>query len=234
MNVHRFVFAHRARGLAALLGPDYAHTLLRQCVRFCVDNERMEKEHNQPEPAIRALMPKLLDQYKLAGKTPGQRDPGDAEVERLAEAVYAGPAEKSADVVAAALADGIAPEVVGEAISLASNLLVLRQSADKWRAHGDAAGVHSSDSTNAWRNMARVTSAAHATTGLILAAYYVPYLGHFDTSAYPTEEHRATIKTRDAGALLAEAEDVLRSAAMTERDLPTLERRLLGKVQNPG
>ena len=53
-----------------------------------------------------------------------------------------------------ALADGISPEVVGEAISLASNMLVLKQGPENWRTHGDSSGVHSSDATNAWRNMA--------------------------------------------------------------------------------
>ena len=77
-----------------------------------------------------------------------------------ADTIYNGPPERSAEAVAAALAEGISPEVVGEAISLASNLLVLRQGPDQWRTHGDSAGVHSSDATNAWRNMARMCPAA--------------------------------------------------------------------------
>lgn len=210
INVHRFVFAHRVRGLADLLGKDYAHTLLRQCVRFCVDNERSLKKHDSPQPEIRALVPKLLDQYHLAGKPLGKRDPGDEWVDRLAQTIYDGPSARSADAVAAALADGVDPEVIGEAISLASNQVVLRQSSDKWRAHGDAPGVHSSDASNAWRNMARVTSPAHAVTGLIVAGYHAPALGTFESERYPTEEHRATIKSRDAAALLAEAEDAIR------------------------
>jgi len=211
VNVHRFVFAHRTRGLAELLGKEYAHTLLRQCVRFCVDNECHRLERNYAESPIRALMPKLLDQYHLDGKQLGKRDPGDAAVEALANTIYDGPAERSADAVAAALAEGIDPEVVGEAISLASNALVLRQGADRWRTHGDSAGVHSSDATNAWRNMARVTEARYAVSGLILAAYHTAAMSHFATPPYPTEEQRATIKTRDAAQLLAEAEDAVRN-----------------------
>ncbi len=211
VNVHRFVFAHRTYGLANLLGKDYAHTLLRQCVRFCVDNEQDHIEHKRPAPEIRALMPKLLDQYKLEGKSLGKRDPGDAAVEALANTIYNGPPDRSADAVAAALADGIDPEVVGEAISLASNALVLRQGADKWRTHGDSAGVHSSDATNAWRNIARVTDPRHAISGLILAAYHSASHSSFPTAPYPTEEHRASIKTQDAAKLLAEAEDAVRN-----------------------
>lgn len=212
LNVHRFVFAHRTYGLVGLLGKDYSYSLLRQCVRFCADHERMRIEHKQPESPIRALMPKLLDQYKLVGKTLGTRDPGDAAVEALALAIYNGPRDRAAEAAAAALAEGISPEVVGEAISLASNLYVLRQGGDKWRTHGDSAGVHSSDATNAWRNMARIAEQKHAVSGLIVAAYHAGIQSApFQTPAYPTDEHRALIKIQDAPGLLAEAEDAIRT-----------------------
>lgn len=210
INVHRFVFAHRTYGLVGLLGKEYAHTLLRQCVRLCVDHEQNRINHKQPESKIRTVLPKLLDQYKLAGKPLGKRDPGDAAVEQLSLAIYNGPQDKSAEAVAAALADGIDPEVIGEAISLASNLLVLRQGADKWRTHGDSAGVHSSDATNAWRNMTRVIAPNHVISGLIVNGYHVLAQGNFSTGAYPFDEHRAMVKAQDAAGLLAEAEDAIR------------------------
>jgi hypothetical protein len=210
INVHRFVFAHRTYGLASLLGTDHAHTILRQCVRFCISHEQGRKKNNSPESPIRALMPKLLDQYKLAGWRPGTRDPGDEAVSKLAEVIYRGPAERSADAAAAALAEGISPEVVGEAISMASNLLVLRQGPDQWRTHGDSAGVHSSDATNAFRNMARHASPQYAVSGLIVAAYHVAAHRPFSGEAYPTTDHRAAIKAKDAEGLLAEAEDAVR------------------------
>lgn len=210
INVHRFVFAHRTYGLAKLLGPEHAYTILRQCTRFCVSHEANQKRNNRAESPIRALMPKLLDQYKLAGKSPGSRDPGDAAVDELSRVIYQGPPEKSAEAVAAALAEGISPEVVGEAISLASNLLVLRQGANEWRTHGDSAGVHASDATNAWRNMARHADPQFAISGLIVAGYHSAIRGAFSGEAYPTAEHRAKIKARDAAGLLAEAEDAIR------------------------
>jgi hypothetical protein len=211
LNVHRFVFAHRTYGMVGLLGADYAYSLLRQCVRLCADHERMRIEHKQAESPIRALLPKLLDQYKLVGKRLGKRDPGDAAVEALSQTIYFGPRERAADAVAAALADGLDPEVVGEAISLASNLYVLRQGPDKWRTHGDAAGVHSSDATNAWRNMIRVADSRFVASGLIVAAYHAGIQSApFKTPAYPTPEHRKLVKARDPNALLAEAEDAIR------------------------
>jgi hypothetical protein len=210
LNVHRFVFAHRTYGLAGLLGKDYAYSLLRQCVRFCANHESNRLSRKNPPSPIRALMPKLLDQYKLAGLKPGKRDPGDAAVEKLSEAIYQGPRADAAEAAAAALADGIAPEVVGEAISLASNLYVLRQGPEK-RSHGDSPGVHSSDATNAWRNMARIAEPRHAISGLIVAAYHAGVQSKpYKTPPYPTSEHRARIKSTDATGLLAEAEDAIR------------------------
>ncbi len=148
-------------GLVELLGHEYAYTILRQCVRFCVDSRAGAlKRHKRPESPIRALMPKLLDQYKLAGKTPGTRDPGDAAVEELAAHDLQGPPDKLGRSRRRGAGRRDQPEVVGEAISLASNLLVLRQGTDQWRTHGDSAGVHSSDATNAFRNMARNADAA--------------------------------------------------------------------------
>jgi len=211
LNVHRFVFAHRTYGLVRLLGAEYAYSLLRQCVRLCADHERMRIEHKQPESPIRKVLPKLLDQYKLAGKPLGKRDPGDAAVEALSQTIYFGPRDRAADAVAAALADGIDPEVIGEAISLASNLYVLRQGADKWRTHGDAAGVHSSDATNAWRNMCRTADRRFVASGLIVAAYHAGIQSApFQTPAYPTPEHRKLVKARNPERLLAETEDAIR------------------------
>jgi hypothetical protein len=211
LNVHRFVFVHRTYGLVGLLGKEYAHAMLRQCVRFCADHERARIERNQPESPIRALLPKLLDQYKLEGKKLGKRDPGDVAVDQLASVIYNSPRDVAAESVATALAEGIDPEVVGEAISLASNMYVLRQGSDKWRTHGDSAGVHSSDATNAWRNMARISETRHAIAGLIVAAYHAGLQSApFQTPAYPTDEHRALVKAQDPAGLLAETEDAIR------------------------
>jgi len=211
INVHRFVFAHRTRGLADLLGKDYAYTILRQCVRFCCEHERGRIERKGAESPIRALLPKLIDQYKLAQPQLGTRDPGDVAVEDLARTIYQGPPTRSAEAAAAALSEGISPEVVGEAISLASNMLVLKQGPEQWRTHGDSAGVHSSDATNAFRNMARVCKPDLAASGLVVAAYHVAVHTPFKGDAYPTEGHRLTIRTTDPVRLLDEAEDAIRN-----------------------
>jgi hypothetical protein len=210
INVHRFVFAHRTFGLAQMLGKEYAHDILRQCVRFCCDHERNRINRKGEPSAIRTVLPKLLDEHKLAGKSFGTRDPGDAWVDETSLAIYKGPPARSAEIVAAAIAEGIDREVIGEAISLASNLLALRQGPDRWRTHGDAAGVHASDATTAWRNIARVTAPRHAIAGLIVAAYHSASHSPFNTPPYPTADHRGLIKSTDAAGLLAEAEDAVK------------------------
>ncbi len=216
INVHRFVFAHRTYGLIDLVGKDHAYTLLRQCVQFCTNHEQNRVRRKFKEPEIRKLMPKLVDQYKLDGKKFGKKDPGDAYVDKLSVDIYNGPNDKAAELVAAALSEGIDPEVVGEAISLASNLLVLRQGANIKRTHGDSVGVHSSDATNAWRNMARYANTYNAMTGLIVAAYHACRNRRgrnraFTSEAYPWKNHLASVTVKDQKGLLREAEAAIRS-----------------------
>ena len=162
VNVHRVVLSWRAWATLDLTGKDQAVTLLRQSVRFCVDSEQERIKKKQAEPGVRATLTKLLDQYHLVGAKPGTKAAEDAWIEKLCQAIYAGNREQAADAVAAALAEGMAPADVGEAISLAANRLVLRDPGrtrgDPERpvgsVHGASVGVHASDSANAWRNIA--------------------------------------------------------------------------------
>jgi hypothetical protein len=213
-NVHRFVLAHRAFGLIDVVGPEHAHTMLRQCVRFCVKSEDNRIKRKQPEPPHRRLIPRLLDQYKLLSRKPGKRQPGDQWLEEMSMLIHRSDKDKVLDAVAAALGEGIAPEVVGQAISLGANQLVLRQGVRKdgsHRCHGDSPGVHSSDSTNAWRNMARVSDHRNATVGLMIGAYHVAqFQNHTETEPFPLESHLETIKTTDAGELLETAARAIR------------------------
>ena len=69
-DVHRVVLPHRAWDLMGLIGKEQAHTLLRQSVRFCVQAESWNHAaYGEP----RELLPKMLDEYKLLGRTPGER-----------------------------------------------------------------------------------------------------------------------------------------------------------------
>jgi hypothetical protein len=210
MNVHRFVLAHRARELVDVVGPEQAQTILRQCVRFCVDEERSRRARGNPPSAIRELLPELLERHALLDGAPGGRDPGDESVERLCDAIYFMDAADACDAVAAALADGVSPEAAGESIALAANQLLLRQSHENWRTHGDSAGVHASDAANAWRNIGRVADERNRVAGLLVAAYHTARFGAFDGPPYPTDAQRELVATVEADALLGIAEEAIR------------------------
>ncbi|MGH7171070.1 MAG: hypothetical protein ACRELG_12395, partial [Gemmataceae bacterium] len=210
VDVHRVVLSWRSWVLRDITGEEYAHTLLRQSVRYCVDAEKNTFERKRT-PAIRTVLPKLLDQYRLAGRKPGTRKAEDKWIEHLAQTIYGAGRERAADAVAAALADGMAPAAVGEAISLAANRLVLcdpgrkRVEGDKpiGSVHGASVGVHASDSANAWRNIARVSNARNTFASLICGAYHTAgQNGGQNKEPYPTAEQMEKIEAKDADRLL--------------------------------
>ncbi len=229
IDVHRVVLSWRAWETLDVVGKDQALTLLRQSVRFCV------RVQDNKDKGIRTVLPKLLEQYKLLGKTPGNRKAEDAWVDRLAMTIYGGTPSEAAEAAAAALAEGIAPEVVGEAISLASNRLVLcdtgrtKGSPEKpvGSVHGNSIGVHASDATNAWRNIARATDARNTFASLIVAAYQTTVRPEHDgglrAEPLPLPEHLEKITTKDAEGLLKDAEaaikanDQMAAAALVHR-----------------
>ncbi len=150
------------------------------------------------------------------------RQPDDAWVERLGHTIYASRPEQAADAVAAALAEGIAPEVVGEAISLAANQLVLHdpgRSKDespakpKGSVHGASVGVHASDAANAWRNIARVSNRRNTLASLIVGAYHTAgQAGSLNPQPYPLAEHLEKVQDVAPDALLPEAESAIKAS----------------------
>jgi hypothetical protein len=226
-EVHRVVLPYRAWDLLDLVGREHAHTLLRQSVRYCIKAETWvgQSAWNQP----RALLPKLLEEHHLLDRDrrPGARALDDKAVEELSRTIFAGTPDQAAGAVAAALAEGVAPAAIGEAVSLAANQLVLRDIGRTARdevsgkpmgsVHGDSIGVHACDSANAWRNMSRIASAPrHTYACLILGAYQVAFDrinrgGDFlNWKPLPLENHVAAIKETDATALLNEAEQAIK------------------------
>ena len=124
-EVHRTVLPYRAWDLLSLVGLEHAHTLLRQSIHYCVKSER-EWNHTAESDKPRAVLPRLLDQYRLAGKPMGTRQAEDVWVEHLSRTIFESTAEQAADAAAAALAEGMSPDAIGEAVTLAANQLVLR------------------------------------------------------------------------------------------------------------
>jgi hypothetical protein len=234
VDVHRTVLAWRAWDTLDLVGKEWAHCMLRQSVRYCASTEARMKERGYPSSPVRSVLPKLLDQYKLLGREVGQKAGDDAWLQQLATTIFRGTRDQAADAVAQALAEGFSSESVGEALSLAANMLVLHDPGrpEQWSSkekpvgscHGDSVGVHASDAANAWRNICRVSNPRNVFAGLIVGAFHTG--GQSDRSnkqPYPFAEHFAEIKTSDHRELLGEtdtaiqAKDQFRTAALVAR-----------------
>ena len=223
-EVHRVVLPYRAWDLLGLVGKEQAHTLLRQSIRYCVKAEGYTKSANANEP--RTLLPKVLEAHKLLDQTPGTRKAEDSWVDQMSQTIFRSTPEQAANAAAAALAEGISPADLGEAITLAANQLILRdigrtpsgEVAGKpiGSVHGDSIGVHACDSANAWRNMALVTHPRNCYASLILGAYQVALDrvnrgGDFlNWQPLPLAYHVAGVKETEAGALLREIDDSIR------------------------
>ncbi len=219
IDVHRVVLAWRAWDTLRIAGAAHAHTLLRQSVRHCVDVEQRRLDRGKPEPRIRTLLPQLLNRYKLFEKPLGARSAPDGWVDSMARTIFSSTRARAADAAAAALAEGIAPEAVGEAISLAANMLVLYdrgrsqdESPDKpaGSVHGASVGVHASDSANAWRHIARVSNTRNTAASLIVGAYHTAgQHGRVGDVPWAGSDH-AKIQAVDPATLLKDAEQAIR------------------------
>ncbi len=222
-EVHRTVLPYRAWDLLDVVGREHAHTLLRQSVRYCLNAENHRSEGWEKHGK---LLAQLLEEYGLLGKEPGDRAADDSFVEQLSQTIFGGTPEEAAGAVAEALAAGFDPMAVGEAISLATNELVLR---DRGRppegespgkpvgsVHGDSIGVHASDSANAWRNMARASRGRNLYACLILGAWQAAVDrtqrgGDFENWApLPVEWQLQRIKAKELPALLHELDQAVR------------------------
>src|SRR5437867_11762455 len=113
-EVHRVVLPYRAWDLLGLFGKEMAHTLLRQSVRYCVRAESWQHTATWDEP--RTLLPKMLDEYQLLSRSPGERKAEDAWVDQMSQTIFKSTPEQAAAAVAAALAEGMSPSDIGEAI----------------------------------------------------------------------------------------------------------------------
>ncbi|HEU5117461.1 MAG TPA: hypothetical protein VFT74_12525, partial [Isosphaeraceae bacterium] len=225
-EVHRTVLPYRAWDLLGLIGPEQAHTLLRQSVRYCVKSER-DWQHTEATDRPRVLLPRLLDEHKLHARSAGNRSVDDAWVDSLASTLFTSTPDQAAEAVAAALGEGIDPSALGEALSLAANQLVLRDAGRRegevrpgkpvGSVHGDSIGVHACDSANAWRNMAAVSNPRNQFACLILGAYQVGLDrvnrggNFFHWTPRPRPEDLESVRSVPADALRSELDSAIRS-----------------------
>jgi hypothetical protein len=228
-DVHRVVLAWRAWDMLNLAGKEHAHTLLRQSLRYCAQHHK-----NVWHQEVRTMVPKLLDQHKLLGRTLGTRKAEDSWVEQLATTIRTSGSGKAMEAVAAALAEGFSPAVIAEAIALASNGLILHDpgrlkgqtSGDKTEGtvHGDSVGVHASDAANAWRHIAQVGDLRTTIVSLIVSADFTADGAQANLKVpHPLPEQMEQITAKDAETLLRETEGAIkernqaRAAALVAR-----------------
>jgi len=218
-NVHRVVLPWRAWAVLGLTGQQHAHTLLRMSVRFCTEHAKSRHSDFTSERSIAVQLPRLLSQYKLLDRPAGTRRMDEAWLMKMATLIYSGSREKAADAIAAALADGVHPTDVGEAISLAANMLVLydpgREKARPGKpvgsVHGDSRGVHASDAANAWRNIAKVADHRNKMATLVTAGFHTGgQSSGMNRDPHPLKEQLERIETTDAAKLLKQAEGAIR------------------------
>jgi hypothetical protein len=217
-QVHRTVLPYRAWELLSLVGEEHAHTMLRQSVHYCV------KEQPRREPS--KVLIKVLETHKLLGRTAGSRSADDNWIDSMSQTIFKSSPEQAADAVGGALAEGFAPDAIGEALALAANQLVLRDAGrtarQEWpgkpigSVHGDSVGVHASDSANAWRNMASVGSPRNLFACLILGAYQVAQDriqgggDYLNLPSLPIDQPGRQISVTDPDKLLAELDTAIR------------------------
>jgi hypothetical protein len=228
-EVHRVVLVSRAWDMINFVGAERAHTMLRQSVHYCVKAES-NPNHAKGNQSLRELLPKLLDQHKLMGTRPGTKSAEDSWIEKFANTIFTSKPEVAADAVAAALAEGMNAEAIGEALSLAANQLVLRDEGrpKQWTSenkpegsvHGDSVGVHSCDTIHAWRNLARAGDRRTQVTSLILAGFQVARdrtnrAEFLKWEPYPRSDAREKVRGIASDALMKALE-----AAIREKDQP--------------
>lgn len=244
VDVHRVVLAWRAWDTMELAGEEWAHCLLRQSIRYCTKVEHDMNERGHQHSPIREVLPRLLDEYKLLDKPAGQNTGDDAWLLQLSNVIFRGTREEAAEAAANALAEGFAPESVGEAISLAANKLALHDPGrpEKWAnadkpagsCHGDSVGVHASDAANAWRNIVRVSNARNATASLIVGAFHTA--GQSERSnaeSFPFAEQLAKVKADQPAALLDEAESSIRAKDQNQAAAAVARYGQLGHAPGP-
>ena len=235
-DVHRVVLVHRVWDMLDLVGEENALTMLRQSLRYCVKNEPGAAKY---AAGLRIKLPAVIDQFKLQDRPWGTKVVDDQWVNAMVETLFKSTPDQAADVAGAALAEGIAPHRIFEAISLTANQLLLRdigRTGNQIQAgkpagsvHGDSIGVHASDSAHAWRGIATAGNALHHNTAVVLAAYQVAKDrsdrgGDFQNwKPRPWAQDLAPVKANSEGDLLAalksavETQDQSRACAVVAR-----------------
>lgn len=244
-EVHRTVLPFRAWEMVDIVGTEHALTLLRQSLNYCLMQYRTDQ--NQQVTRQAALVARLFDEFKLEELVLGTKPLPDPEFHQLADAIAQAPADEAARAVAASLADGFDPAAIGEALSLAANLLVLRdggrlpQFEDRLKppgcVHGDSVGVHASDAANAWRNLARICTGKNRLTCLLIGSWQIANdrtnaLGLM-ANPLPAPHHVKELTETDPNRLLNQLDEAIRANLQGHATAITYQYGQLGHDPDP-
>ena len=180
IDVHQVVLAYRSSDMMRLTGQENGQVLLRQVLRHCIDRDENRRRQGREAPAIRTLLPALMDAHGLDREIGPTKRLSRPQFEELADFIFTADRDEAAKAVAAQLASGVSGDDIGEALSLASVRLLLhdpgrsRGSEGKPRGsvHGASVGLHAADSANAWRGIAAATGGPNANACLVTAAWH--------------------------------------------------------------
>lgn len=180
IEVHRTVLPSRAWDMCELVGDAYGEVFLRQSLRYCLNAERYRRA-DWEEPG--RILSEVMENHGLIGSAGGGKEAEDDYVEELSQVFFSSTPADAAAAAAKALAEGYRPAVVGEALSLAANQIVLRDPGriPEWEfpgkptgsVHGDSVGVHASDAVHGWRRLAMAGTGKQSLACLILGAWQV-------------------------------------------------------------
>jgi hypothetical protein len=224
LEVHRTVLLARAWDMISLVGEENAATMLRQSLRYCVKNEESSATRFAE---LRQFLPRMMDRYQLTNRAWGDKAVDDAWVTNMVRVLWTSAPDQAAEAIAESLTEGISTARIFEAISLATNQLVLCDGGriKEWAqpgkpvgsVHGDSIGVHASDSVYAWKTIATIADARQRNSAIILAAYQTASDRSQRDSEFqqwqprPWPEHLEQISGNDPASVLGELKAAIES-----------------------
>jgi hypothetical protein len=218
VEVHRIVLAARAWDMISLVGEENAATMLRQSLRYCLKDEERAAARFAP---LRAMLPRVMDQFRLETREWGDKRVDDGWVAEMVKTLWTSSPEQAAEAAGAAIAEGISPDRIFEAISMRTNEVVLCDPGRKkeWAqpnkpegsVHGDSAGVHASDAAHAWRTIALASNAKQRNAAIVLAAWHC---AQDDVSKWPARPNWVAlgrVKGSNQAELLGSLDEAIRA-----------------------
>ena len=183
VDVHRVVLAWRAWAMLELSGEEYAHTLLRQSVRYCVNTEQSLRDQQSAAvrraPRAAATVGPVPPVGQAARRSPkpttagSNSSRGRSSPARASRPPMRPPVHWPKEWIPKPWARRFRwPPTCWCCTIRAAARRTVRRRKPPGCVHGDSVGVHASDAANAWRNIARVSNPRNQVASLIVGAYH--------------------------------------------------------------